>query len=184
MDLWLVLSFIGGALFLISQRVDASTFGDPLPVAPPTDDPSLAFDPWATTIDMNNTGFPSTTIDLAMAIAHAEGFYVPGTVPNRAHNPLDLKIPHWTGPVTGAENISVFADDVTGWGYAYRQIQLIADGRSAHYRPALDTFATMGRTWTDSAQSAWVNNVVEYLQTHGYSWVTADTLLGVFFANG
>jgi len=39
--------------------------------------------------------------DLVHAIATAEGFFVDGSIPQRAHNPGDLVIPNWGGPVCG-----------------------------------------------------------------------------------
>lgn len=99
---------------------------------------------------------------LAFAIARAEGFGVPGAVPTRAHNPGDLKIPNWTGPVTGAEGISVFATDADGWTQLYRQLLRIVHGRSHVY--TLDmTIWEMGIKWTDTHQSAWSHIVAETL---------------------
>ena len=99
----------------------------------------------------------------ADAIARAEGFYVAGSVPQRARNPGDLKIPNWTGPVLG-EGISVFESVDQGWNALYRQLQFIIDGRSRVYN--LDfTIRDMGRKYTATLteQDAWANNVARVL---------------------
>lgn len=99
----------------------------------------------------------------AQAIAKAEGFYVPNSIPARAHNPGNLKIPGWTGPTLGG-GICVFDSDGQGWAALHRQLQMIVDGRSQVY--SLDmTLSEMGRLWTATAteQAAWSNNVASFL---------------------
>jgi hypothetical protein len=132
-----------------------------------------------TTFDMSET--PGRTYSqqirqFARAIASAEGFGVTNAVPTRAHNPGDLKVPGWTGPTTGAEDISIFADDAEGWERLHHQLQLIVDGRSHVY--TLDmTIAEMGDRWTATAQPEWTANVVDWLNTYGDVTVTIETPL-------
>lgn len=114
---------------------------------------------------------------MAMAIAHAEGFFVPGSIPARANNPGDLVIPGWRGGSLGEQNISVFPSAAAGWQRLYSQLQLIADGRSHVYTPDM-TIADVGSKWTATQASAWVNNVVTYLQGHGYDAAAEDTPIG------
>lgn len=85
-------------------------------------------------------GVPMNTkvIQFAQAIAHAEGFGVPGAVPTRAHNPGDLG-PGDCGSLclgqiaaTGSM-VCILKDDATGWGLLYGKIGRIFDGQSRVY---------------------------------------------------
>lgn len=101
--------------------------------------------------------YPDRLKETARAIARAEGFYVPGSIPERAHNPGNLKV---GAPTLGTSGITVFDSDELGWAALYRQLARIIEGRSAHY--TLDTtIAEMGRKWTatEHEQSAWASNV-------------------------
>lgn len=120
------------------------------PEAEPTgvDSPS----PWGP------TSFDRDVIAMGQAIAYAEGFYVQGSAPQRAHNPGAIKVPGWKGPITGSEGISVFTSDDEGWYALRRQIDLIADGRSGIYSLGM-TIEDMARRWTATDQSAWAANV-------------------------
>lgn len=95
---------------------------------------------------------------LAYAISVAEGFWVKGSVPNRANNPLDLKVLGWTGPVIGAENIPCFLTVIEGWQRGYTQLQRIVNGASSEYTLAM-SIEQMAERWTDTADSEWGNNV-------------------------
>lgn len=102
------------------------------------------------------TSYPQPIINTAQAIARAEGYYITGSVPNRANNPGDLKL----GGTTIANGITVFDSPDSGWNALYRQLYLILTGRSSYYN--LDMSITeMGRIWTATVaeQSAWSNNV-------------------------
>jgi hypothetical protein len=101
---------------------------------------------------------PSPAIKaFADAIARAEGFYVANSVPARAHNPGNLKLP---GTPTIAGGISVFASDAEGWSKLYRQLNLIVTRQSRVYRPEM-TILEMAQRWTAtvSEQTAWARNV-------------------------
>lgn len=125
--------------------------------------------------DMTSTGVSAATRDLAIAIAHAEGFSVPGSIPQRANNPGDLVIPGWTGAKLGDQGISVFSSATEGWNRLYQQLARMASGRSHVYTPDM-TFAEIGEKWTATHSDDWVDNVVEYLQSKGYA-VTDQTTL-------
>lgn len=115
--------------------------------------------------DLSPYGGPTTYPDgikrMAQAIARAEGFYVAGSVPARAHNPGDLKMINWTGPTLG-EGISVFQSDDAGWNALYRQLYLILTGDSRVYNLDM-TIAEMGQKWTVTQQIPWSNNVANAL---------------------
>lgn len=123
---------------------------------------------------------PQSILDLAKAIAHAEGFGIEGAVPTRAHNPGDLKVPHWEGEVIGAEGITVFPDDETGWNHLYSQLLFIMNKQS-HVYSLIMTFAQFSQHWTDTAEGAWLDNVIYELQELGYTSVDKNTTLGSFF---
>ena len=112
---------------------------------------------------------------LALAIAHAEGFGTAGAVPTRAHNPGDLKIPGWTGPVTGTEGISVFENDATGWAALEHELALIKAGKSHVYTLGM-TIAEMAHHWTDTQTDNWATNVCDALTAAGRP-ATLTTLL-------
>jgi hypothetical protein len=107
------------------------------------------------------TIYPDAIKRVAEAIAKQEGFYVAGSIPQRAHNPGDLKIPGWTGATLGS-GISVFDSDGAGWTALYRQLWLILTGDSARYNLDM-SIDDMARTWTATQQSAWAANVAGYL---------------------
>jgi hypothetical protein len=107
------------------------------------------------------TVYPQSIKTLGSAIARAEGFYVTGSIPQRAHNPGDLKVPNWTGPTLGS-GISVFDSDDAGWNALYRQLYLILTGQSSHYNLDM-TITDMAATWTATQSDAWARNVAGYL---------------------
>lgn len=107
----------------------------------------------------------------ADAIARAEGFYTPGTIPAKAHNPGDLVLSWLDNPTMGAEKITVFASDAEGWRALYRQLDLIATGRSKVYT-LNDTIRTMGQKWApNDPANNWALNVAVSLG------VSVDTAL-------
>lgn len=104
--------------------------------------------------------YPEPIKRFAEAVARAEGFYVPGSVPQRAHNPGDIKVVGWVGPTIGG--ISQFGSDSDGWNALYRQLYLILTGSSSRYNLDM-TIADMARTWTVTQQTAWARNVASFL---------------------
>jgi hypothetical protein len=105
--------------------------------------------------------YPAPIKRFAEAIARAEGFYVAGSIPQRAHNPGDLKMPNWTGPTLGS-GISVFQSDGAGWSALYRQLWIIVTGSSGNYYLDM-SIEQMAAKWTATEQSAWARNVAGFL---------------------
>jgi hypothetical protein len=129
--------------------------------------------------DTNNsyvTVYSGLVRHFAQAISRQEGFGIPGAVPTTANNPGDLCDP--TGalfglPLMGSESIVVFPDAASGWDALYRQIQLIADGRSSVYTLNM-TIADMANHYAPIPDPAtWANNVA------GFLGVTPDTPLAL-----
>lgn len=101
---------------------------------------------------------------MSRAIAQAEGFYVAGSIPARANNPGDIKVPNWSGAKLG-EGISVFPTIGEGWSRLYRQLNLIASGQSRVYTLG-DSIASMSVKWTGSDNAAaWASIVASALGT-------------------
>lgn len=98
----------------------------------------------------------------AMAVARAEGFYVPNSIPARARNPGNLKL---GGPNT-INGITVYTSEAEGWSALYRQLNLIVSGRSRYYKLTM-TIRAMGDTWAPSGDrnipGAWSRNVAQGL---------------------
>ena len=103
-------------------------------------------------------GFVSANVrELARAIAFAEGFHVPNSIPAQRNNPGDLK-------VNGV--IATYGTAAEGWEALERQLQLIANGGSRYYT-LKQTIAEMGATWAPSSDGntvgAWAKNVASRL---------------------
>lgn len=130
--------------------------------------------------------FDKHVVDLASAIAHAEGFDVAGSVPQRAHNPGDLG-PGDTGVFdvihAVGSDVSVLPDDQTGWDLLYRKLQRALAGGSAVFKTSFtiqmfaDHYVSGGNQSEDSIH--WAANVVSYLQQLGYD-LDASTTLGEY----
>lgn len=164
-SVWLVVGVLAG-VFLLSQTASASSEN-----ADSAEDVSD---------DMNSMGVTAAMRDLAIAISHAEGFAVRGSIPQRANNPGDLVVPGWTGAKLGDQGISVFNSPTDGWNHLYKQLSLMASGRSRVYTPDM-TFAEIGATWTATQSDAWTDNVVAHLQSKGYD-VDSETTLAEYLA--
>jgi hypothetical protein len=105
------------------------------------------------------TSYPQPIIQFAQAIARQEGFYVRDSIPARAHNPGDLKIP---GKATlPGTSITQFASDDEGWQALYKQLWSIVTGKSNNYNLSM-TIEEMARVWTATEQSAWAGNVATF----------------------
>lgn len=109
----------------------------------------------------NAWGFaPSRTQTLANAIARAEGFYVKGSLPNRLHNPGDIRAhrnEHYPGQVGLTRNgYVVFRNNAAGWTALRHQIAKIAEGTSKHYNVNM-TLRQLGKRYATSP--TWVRNV-------------------------
>lgn len=120
-------------------------------------------------------------VDLfANAIAKAEGYYVHGTIPNRCHNPGDLKAAyHMTYPgqvgVCKGGHIR-FRRDADGWAALHHQIEKALDGESHFYNPNM-TFFEVAKRYAGNYR-VWLKNVTHQLG------VSADTTLAEFFELG
>lgn len=119
---------------------------------------------------------PSSTVEkIAVAIARAEGFYVTGSIPQRAKNPGDLERGDiGYGTISGK---TVYPDILSGWNALYAQIRGMLDGSSAIYGPdwTIQDVANMyvsGQDTPTPDSTAWANNVASTLG------VTTDTPIG------
>ena len=78
---------------------------------------------------------------LAQLIAQEEGFFVPGSLPNRDHNPGNLRhSPHSFHTQSAPDAIGQIDDDTDGWEDLERQLNLFAQ-RGLTLREAIFEFA-------------------------------------------
>jgi hypothetical protein len=138
------------AIFLFRTRMSQQ------PVATVTTSEGFDLSPYG-----GPTTYPAEIKRFAEAIARAEGFYVPNSIPQRARNPGDLKVPGWSGPTLGS-GISVFGDVADGWNALYHQLYIILTGQSARYNLDM-SIAEMAAIWTTTQQGPWATNVAGYL---------------------
>jgi hypothetical protein len=101
--------------------------------------------------------------DIARAIAYAEGYNLPSSVPFRLNDPGDIS--DWAS-IYGSEthsgsNVTTFPDAETGWNKLYDKLQNIATGASSAYN-ARWTWTRIAQTWAGDWQ-AWLNNVTAHL---------------------
>ena len=114
--------------------------------------------------------------DLAEAISVAEGFPVAGSVPQRAHNPGDLVLGDKGHGTLGAEGVTIFQDDATGWAALEHELSLIRSRKSHVYTPSM-TIQQMANHWTDTQQPEWARNVCAWFNSHGRKSIDPDTPL-------
>jgi len=101
-------------------------------------------------------------LKFARAIAKEEGYFVPNSVPHRAHNPGDLTdegdvgfgFIQTQGP-HGAK-ITIYANDDDGWRALYRKVRRMLSGASHTY--TLD-MTVMEVALKYSGDPAWARNV-------------------------
>lgn len=102
--------------------------------------------------------------DLAKAIAKAEGFYKKGTLPNRCHNPGDIRArrgTHYYGQIgLNRRGYVIFRNDAAGWSALYRQIGKVISGESDHYTVNM-TLVQFGKRYATSR--IWSKNVSSVL---------------------
>ena len=106
----------------------------------------------------------------AKAIGKAEGFSRKNTIPNRCHNPGDIKAIknyRFPGQVGIHKQYVVFKDDKAGWEALQHQIDKIVNGES-RYSVNL-TLKQLGKRYAESG--VWPRVVAKYLN------ITADTEL-------
>lgn len=64
---------------------------------------------------------------LAQLISQEEGFFKPGTIPARRHNPGDLRhSPHSSHEGIGPDDIGIIDNDADGWADLERQLRIYA----------------------------------------------------------
>lgn len=98
---------------------------------------------------------------LAYAIAHAEGFFIPLSIPARCNNPGDLE----KGDIgLGTErNKTIFKNPSTGWLALELQIEYMLNGKSRIYA-ITDTIEQVAAKWTGNDNAAfWAWNVATTL---------------------
>ena len=94
------------------------------------------------------------------AIAQAEGFNVPGSIPQTANNPGDLEVGD-IGFGTLGQGITKFGSLDDGWTALANQINIIVSGQSSYYSPNA-TLAQVGATYSGGDPN-WANNVASVL---------------------
>lgn len=96
---------------------------------------------------------------IAVAIAHAEGYYVNGSIPQRANNPLDLELGDiGYGTIEGK---TIFLNAILGWQAGYNQVTRMLSGKDDLY-PATMTLAEAGLRYSGGDPN-WSKNVAAAL---------------------
>jgi hypothetical protein len=96
---------------------------------------------------------------LAEAIAHEEGFYVPGSLPNRDNNPGDLRhSPHSFHTVGDPDAIGQIANADLGWADLERQLGIYA-ARGLTVAQAIEEYAPP----TENNSAAYLAYVCQYV---------------------
>lgn len=112
-----------------------------------------------------NQGNPDTRIrEIAVAVARAEGFFLGGSLPNRANNP---------GALIGADGqVRFFDTEDAGWYALYEQIRIIVEGRSSYYQRDA-SIREIADTWTGGDNpGGWSRTVASYLGlSESTSWL-------------
>jgi hypothetical protein len=100
---------------------------------------------------------------LADAIQHAEGYDVPGSRPQRNHNPGDLET-DISGKGIGKDGPYVVYTNYTDGREALEmQCRLMLNGHSHVYLPTM-TILQMAARYTATQQSEWASNVADFLK--------------------
>lgn len=124
------------------------------------------------TEQQSGSNYTPGLIQMARAIATAEGFYVAGSIPATYHNPGDLKLGD-VGFGVGPTGITKFGSDDQGFAALYAQLERIANG-TTHAGYTLDmTFEDMAIKWAEGDHN-WAVNVSASLG------VSSDTQIGMF----
>lgn len=96
---------------------------------------------------------------LAEAIAHEEGFYVPGSLPNRDNNPGDLRhSPHSFHTADAPDAIGQIDSVADGWADLERQLEIYAS-RGLTLSQAIYEWAPP----TENDSAAYLAYVIKYL---------------------
>lgn len=102
----------------------------------------------------------------AHAIARTEGFYTKRTIPNRYHNPGDLKImargEKYAGQVgIGKAKHVIFRNDAVGYAALYHQIDKMLSGDSKFYTQEM-TLLQIGKLYAKNSR-LWAKNLAKNL---------------------
>lgn len=110
-----------------------------------------------------DVGLQSAAVEaLSDAIATAEGFYIPGSRPQRNHNPGDMTV-DLIGRGIGTDGpFIVYADDGDGWDNLKAQVSKWFDGSSAH-ADSSSTIQDLSGFYTSTEQGSWAANVARAL---------------------
>lgn len=100
-------------------------------------------------------------IDLAEAIATAEGFYVPNSLPARCHNPGDLELGNVGGGTVNGK--TVFPDDSAGWMALQHQCDLMLTGHSHVYKLTDNILEVAFKYTGGDNPTAWAMTVAQKL---------------------
>lgn len=103
---------------------------------------------------------------LSVAIADEEGFYVEGSVPQRANNPFDLTdegnigngVIQTGGPAGAA--ITIYATPADGWAAGARKLRRMLSGASLVYLLSM-SIEEVGMKWSEDPN--WGKNVAAKL---------------------
>jgi hypothetical protein len=92
-------------------------------------------------------------VHFGQAIARTEGFYRIGTLPNRLHNPGDIRTTRiaYDGQTGVYHGYAVFRNDRAGFQALYQLLQRVIDGNSEHYNQAM-TMLQFAKRYAESPQ--------------------------------
>lgn len=110
----------------------------------------------------------------AGAIARAEGFTVPGSIPAKANNPGDLVRGDQGLGTLGAAKITIYQTLAEGWEALDLQVAKMFTNTSHVYRSSM-TIEEVANHYTTTQQSEWAQNVAEAL--HVSPKTTLDEVL-------
>lgn len=102
--------------------------------------------------------------DCCRAIAHAEGYNVPNSVPARLNNPGDISDGANTfgSEFHSGSSVTTFPNATVGWQWLYTKIQNAVTGQSHVYLPTMSWYE-IGAKWAPPNADAWAENVAAYL---------------------
>lgn len=103
---------------------------------------------------------PSTAVQkISKGIAKAEGFYVQGSIAQRANNPGDLERGDiGYGTISGK---TIYPSAGQGWNALYVQVQAMLNGTSAYYNPSMSISEIAPIYTGNDNATAWAQNVAD-----------------------
>lgn len=110
----------------------------------------------------------------ARAIAKSEGFFIKGSIPNRNHNPGDLKGVAFPGQIgIDVHGHAIFKNDYWGWAALDNQVRRMCEDSGSRYNPAM-TLEQIGHRYARDWRR-WAKNV-----SHEMNCKTDTTLMEIF----